>query len=321
VKIGSLAVEPPVILAPLAGITNLPFRLLAREAGCGMVTSEMVSAAGLVHGSASSRELLRSAPAEKPLAVQIFGAEPAVMAEAAVLVEESGADALDVNFGCAVKKVVKVGAGAALMRDARRSEALLRAVRKAVRIPVTIKLRSGWDASGADALRIGAVAEDCGVDAVAIHPRTAAQKFSGRADWGVIAALKRRLTIPVIGNGDIVCAGDAARMMAATGCDAVMIGRRAVGYPRIFAEVAAFLRGTPLPPEELAERLAAMRRYVEATVSTYGEETACRLLRHRLGWFAKGLRNGSRLRQAAARVASVQEALELAAPGRQTWFP
>lgn len=310
-NIGSLRLENPTLLAPLAGITHLPVRLLARAAGCALVCTEMVSADGLAHGSPHTLPYLRSLPAEKPLAVQIFGSDPAVMAAAAAIVQDNGADVVDINFGCAVRKVVKAGAGVALMRTPERAEALLQAVRRAVRIPVTIKIRSGWDRSGREALDIGAIAEGCGVDAVTLHPRTAAQKFSGQADWGLIAALKRRLAIPVIGNGDIRTAQDAERMMSETGCDAVMIGRSAVGYPRIFTEVSARLSGRPSPPEALEERLETMRRYVGLTVACYGEETALRLVRNRLGWFAKGLRCAATLRQAATRMDSIGAALQL----------
>ena len=175
------------------------------------------------------------------------------MAEAAAIVEGSGADLLDINFGCAVKKVIKTGSGVALMRTPQRAEELLRAVRHAVRIPLTIKIRSGWDGSGRQALALGEIAEACGVNAVTVHPRTASQKFSGRADWGVIAALKRQLSIPVIGNGDIACADDAARMLFETGCDAVMVGRRAIGYPRIFTEIGLRLHGKAVPADTIAQ--------------------------------------------------------------------
>lgn len=310
-KIGSLHLDNPTLLAPLAGVTNLPFRLLAREAGCGLVCTEMVSADGLAHGSAHTFDFLRSLPAEKPLAVQIFGSDPAVMAEAAAIVQDSGADAVDLNFGCAVRKVVKAGAGVALMRTPKRTAALLRAVRRAVRIPVTIKIRSGWDRSGREALDIGVIAEDCGVNAVTIHPRTAAQKFSGCADWALIAALKRRLSIPVIGNGDVRCAQDAARMMGETGCDAVMIGRRAIGYPRIFTDVLCRLRGQAPAPEQLDQRLDVMRRYIGLTVACFGEDIARRLVRNRLGWFAKGLHGSAAFRQAATRTDATAAALAL----------
>jgi len=317
-KIGTLTLDNPVLLAPLAGITHLPVRLLAREAGCALVCTEMVSADGLAHGSLHTLPYLRSRPAEKPLAVQIFGADPAVMAAAAAIVQDSGADVVDINFGCAVRKVVKAGAGAALMRTPKRAEAILREVRRAVRIPLTIKIRSGWDRSGREALEIGAMAEGCGVDAVTLHPRTAAQKFSGQADWSIIAALKRRLAIPVIGNGDIRTAQDAERMMAETGCDAVMIGRSAFGYPRIFTEVNARLSGRPALPAALEERLETLRRYVALTVDCYGEETALRLVRNRLGWFTKGLRCAAALRQAAAHADSIGAALELIDAYRET---
>jgi tRNA-dihydrouridine synthase B len=317
-KIGSLTLDHPVLLAPLAGITHLPVRLLARAAGCALVCTEMVSADGLAHGSPHTLPYLRSLPAEKPLAVQIFGSDPAVMAAAAAIVQDSGADVVDINFGCAVRKVVKAGAGAALMRTPKCAEAILREVRRSVRIPVTIKIRSGWDRSGREALEIGAMAEACGVDAVTLHPRTAAQKFSGQADWSIIAALKRRLAIPVIGNGDIRTAQDAERMMAETGCDAVMIGRSAFGYPRIFTEVNARLSGRPALPETLEERLATLRRYVALTVGCYGEETALRLVRNRLGWFTKGLRCAAALRQAAARADSIGAALKLIDAYRRT---
>jgi len=310
-NIGPLHLENPVILAPLAGITNQPFRLLAKEAGCGLVTSEMVSADGLVHGAPNALALLRSLPAEKPLAVQLFGSDPAVMAEAAAIVEGSGADLLDINFGCAVKKVIKTGSGVALMRTPQRAEELLRAVRHAVRIPLTIKIRSGWDGSGLQALALGEIAEACGVDAVTVHPRTAAQKFSGRADWGVIAALKQQLSIPVIGNGDIACADDAARMLFETGCDAVMVGRRAIGYPRIFTEILLRLHGKAVPADTIANRLKVLRRYAQLTVECFGRETATRLIRRRLGWFVKGMRNGAVLRCAAGQITCMEQAYEL----------
>ena len=310
-NIGPLHLENPVILAPLAGITNLPFRLLAKEAGCGLVCSEMVSADGLVHGARNAFDLLRSLPAEKPLAVQLFGSDPVVMAEAAAIVEGSGADLLDINFGCAVKKVIKTGSGAALMRTPQRAEALLRAVRHAVRIPLTIKIRSGWDGSGRQALALGEIAEACGVNAVTLHPRTASQKFSGRADWEVIATLKRHLSIPVIGNGDITCAEEAARMLSETGCDAVMVGRRAIGYPRIFTEIGLRLHGEVAPADTIANRLKVLRRYTQLTVECFGRENATRLLRRRLGWFVKGMRNGAVLRCAAGKITCMDQAYEV----------
>ena len=181
-QIGTLKLTNPSILAPLAGITDLPFRLLVKEAGCGLVCSEMISSNGLVHGSPKTLKMLSSQPEEKPLSVQIFGADPSIMAEAAQIVESSGADILDVNFGCSVKKIVKTGSGAALMREPKVTEKLLTTIRKAIKIPLTIKIRSGWEASGNEAIAIARIAESSGVDAVVVHPRTATQGFRGKAD-------------------------------------------------------------------------------------------------------------------------------------------
>lgn len=212
-QIGSVKLANQTILAPLAGITNLPFRLLAREAGCALVCTEMVSAHGLVNKSLKTVRLIDSQPEEKPLSVQIFGSDPAIMAEAARLVESSGADIIDINFGCSVRKIVKNGSGAALMKAPKTAEALIKSIRKAIRIPLTIKLRTGWNPTGDQAFNISEIAEACGVDAIAIHPRTATQAFGGRADWSIIAALKKRVRIPVIGNGDIFSAADAIDML------------------------------------------------------------------------------------------------------------
>ena len=310
-KIGTVTLANNVILAPLAGITNLPFRLLAKKAGCGLVCSEMVSSHGLVYQSPKTVRLLDSVPQEKPLSVQIFGSDPAIMAEAAAVVADTGADILDINFGCSVRKVLKTGSGAALMANPDRAQALLQAVRKAIRIPLTVKIRSGWDASGDQALRIARIAQACGVDAVAVHPRTAKQLFAGKADWSVIAAVKAALTIPVIGNGDIFSAQDARKMISETGCDAVMIGRKAIGDPGIFSHVLAGLNGTPSTAEDLNGRFEIMVDYLKASVAYLGEAQACRMMRSRLGWFAKGMHNSSQFRESIKHLSSEQEGIEL----------
>jgi tRNA-dihydrouridine synthase B len=310
-KIGTLSLDSNVILAPLAGITNLPFRLLAKEAGCGLVCSEMVSSHGLVYKSKKTASLLNSVPAEKPLSAQIFGADPDIMAEAAALVEGMGAAILDINFGCSVRKILKTGSGAALMRTPNRAEALLKAVRKAVRIPLTIKIRTGWDASGAQACTIARIAEANGVDAIAVHPRTAKQQFNGRSDWSIIAAVKQAVSIPVIGNGDIFSAQDAVNMLAETGCDAVMIGRKAIGDPDIFRRVRARLEGKEEGAEDFGRRFDMMIRYLKASVEYLGEEPACRMMRSRLGWFAKQMRNSSKFRESIKHLSTEKEGVEL----------
>jgi len=310
-QIGNLTLDNNVILAPLAGITNLPFRLLAKASGCGLVCSEMISANGLVYRSGKTEQMLNSVPEEKPLSVQIFGSDPGIMAEAAAIVESKGADIVDINFGCSVRKVIKTGAGVALMRAPDQAKALLAAVRKAIRIPLTIKIRSGWDASGREALNIAGIAQDCGVDAIAVHPRTAGQQFRGRADWSIIAAVKKNVGIPVIGNGDIVSARDALKMLEETGCDAVMIARKAIGNPAIFSRVLARINGEEPVREDLSHRFDMMTHYFKASVDYMGEEAACRMMRSRLGWFTRGVRNSSKFRESIKHLSSAEEGIEL----------
>jgi nifR3 family TIM-barrel protein len=310
-QIGSLTLENNTVLAPLAGITNLPFRLLAKEAGCALVCSEMISSHGLVYKSEKTEKMLDSAPEEKPLSVQLFGARPDYMAEAAAIVESSGAEVVDINFGCSVRKILKTGSGAALMRTPDLARDLLKAVRRAIRVPLTIKIRTGWDASGEQAIHISRIAEDCGVDAIAVHPRTAGQLFGGRADWSIIAAVKTTVSIPVIGNGDILTAEDAVRMLDETGCDGVMIGRKAINDPNIFSRVVARINGEEAVDEESGRRFDIMSRYLRASVKYIGEEHACRMMRSRLGWFTKGMHKSSQFREAIKHLSSEVEGIEL----------
>jgi tRNA-dihydrouridine synthase B len=309
-KIGSVTLKNKTILAPLAGITNLPFRLLAKEAGCALVCSEMISAHGLVNKSKRTRQMLDSRPEEKPLSVQIFGSQADIMAEAARLVESSGADIIDINFGCSVRKIIKTGAGVALMKTPRTAEAVIKAVREAVRIPLTIKLRTGWNPTGTQAFEISKIAESCGVDAITLHPRTASQGFSGHCDWTLITELKKQVNVPVIGNGDIFCANDAIAMLAQTRCDAVMIGRMAIGNPRIFSHVLARMQGEAEPAADLESRFEIMTRYTQESVKYFGEEIACRMMRSRLCWFAKGLRNSSQFRKSINQISTEADALQ-----------
>jgi tRNA-dihydrouridine synthase B len=309
-KIGPITLDNKTVLAPLAGITNLPFRLMAKDAGCGLVYSEMISSNGLVYGSQKTLQLLDSVPAEKPLAVQIFGSDPDTMAASAVIVASSGASILDINFGCAVKKIVKTGSGVALMKVPDTARAVLSAVRKTVRIPVTIKIRTGWTASGEEALTIARIAEDCGVDAIAVHPRTASQGFRGKADWSIIAKVKAAVKIPIIGNGDISTAADAEAMFEQTGCDAVMIGRAAIGNLWIFSQIVASLQGKSAPPIGLDQHFDLMRNYLKASIEYIGVLHACRMMRSRLGWFVKGLPHNGKFRESIKLICSEAEALE-----------
>ena len=308
-SIGAVSVPARTVLAPLAGITNPPFRLLAKTWGAGLVCAEMVSANGLVHQSRKTHAMLESDPVERPLSIQIFGAEPAVMAQAARMVVDAGADILDINFGCSVRKIIKTGAGVALMRDVQRAAAVLTAVRRAVAIPLTIKIRSGWTVSGEQAEEIARIAADCGVDALAVHPRTAAQGFSGRADWSLIGRIKAQATIPVIGNGDIAVPQDARRMLAETGCDAVMVGRAAIGNPWLFGQINSLLATGMFAEATAGQRFNAMRRYIVDTVAYCGEDVGCRMLRSRLGWFVKGLPHAVAFREGIRQLKSQAEAL------------
>ena len=303
-NIGPLILDNPLVMGPMAGITDLPWRRIARAAGCALVCSEMISANGLCHGSPRTRGMLASRADEKPLSIQIFGSDPALMARAASMAADAGADVLDINFGCAVRKIVKTGAGVALMRDPGRAREVLAAVREAVDIPLTIKLRSGWDTSGRQAQEIAAIAEECAVDGLTVHPRSAGQGFSGSADWSVIRRIKETVGIPVIGNGDVRTADDALRMLEETGCDGVMIARGAVGNPWIFSRILAVLDGRPPEAVRLEDRFDLMSAYADACVQHYGEIHACRMLRSRLGWFVKGLPMAARFREAVKHLSS-----------------
>ncbi|MBR9985450.1 MAG: tRNA dihydrouridine synthase DusB [Desulfosarcina sp.] len=310
-NIGSVKTDNFTVLAPLAGITNLPLRLLAKRAGCGLVCSEMISANGLVYGSEKTVQLLTSVPEEKPLSVQIFGSDPPIMAEAARIVQDSGADVVDINFGCSVKKILKGNSGSALMKNPPLACRILESVRKAVTIPLTIKIRSGWEPSGKQAMGIAQLAEDCGVDAITVHPRTATQGFRGEADWSIIAAVKHALTIPVIGNGDVTTPADALRMINETGCDGVMVGRAAIGNPMIFGGMLAAARGRPTPVPNDGQRIDMMMGYLQDSVRYLGEKPACRMMRSRLCWFVKGMRNAGQFRNAIRFIASEKEAMDL----------
>jgi len=309
-KIGDLLLENPTVMGPMAGITDLPWRRLARAAGCALVCSEMISANGLCHGSPKTEKMLASRADEKPLSVQIFGSDPELIARAASMVAAAGADVLDINFGCAVRKIVKTGAGVALMKDPGRSQKVLTAVRKAVDIPLTIKLRSGWDTSGRQALEIAGIAERCGVNALAVHPRSAAQGFTGNADWSIIRQVKQAVTIPVIGNGDVRTADDALRMLEETGCDGVMIARGALGNPWLFSQILAALAGRAPKAVALSDRFDLMAAYVDACVDHYGEIHAYRMLRSRLGWFVRGLPMAGRFRESIKQLSSHRDVLQ-----------
>ena len=306
VAIGSLVLENRVFLAPMAGITNLPMRLMAREQGASLTFTEMVSVNGLTREGKKSFELLKSVPADRPLGMQLFGEDAQMLAEAARLVEEYG-ELIDINMGCPVRKVVGTGAGSALLKEPLKVADIVRAVRKATRLPLTVKIRTGWVCGDDSFLEIGRIAREEGCDAVTLHPRSRAQMFEGHANWSKIAELKAALDIPVIGSGDLFTAADVAAMFEETGCDAVMVARGAMGNPWIFRESLALLAGEiPLPPSR-AERCAAARRHLALFGEWEGDRVALMEMRKHLSWYSKGLAGAAQFRAAVNRIEDITE--------------
>jgi tRNA-dihydrouridine synthase B len=286
-------IVPPkaLVLAPMAGITDPPYRLLARKKGADLTYTEMVSAKGLlVKGNKRSRRILEVYPHEGPLMGQLYGSDPAVLAEAASLVQELGFDGVDINAGCPVRKVVKKGGGAALLRKPTTLQAILKRVRDALHIPLGIKIRSGWDEDSVNCLGIVEMAEDCGVDIVAIHPRPRSQKFGGEADWGLIRMAKERTRLTIIGNGDVRSPEDAVRMIHETGCDGVMIGRGSWGNPWIFEQARGLIhKGQYIPPPTWDERKRYINRHLDMLLQRNNTPLGIILFIKHLGWYIKGL--------------------------------
>ena len=310
-KIGKLKLKNNVFMAPMAGITDLGFRTIMREFGCSLCFTEMISAAGLIRGTEKSYRYLGSAPHDKPLGMQIFGSDPDILADAARIAAEARADLVDINMGCPAKKVLKNGAGGALMRNPKRVAAILKSVRKAIDIPLSIKIRSGWKHDEINAIKIAGIAEDCGADALIIHPRTVTQGFSGLADWDLIAEVKSNLQIPVIGSGDIRTPEDALRMHAMTGCDAIMVGRGGLGNPWIFKGISEYLKkvnADHLPSP--AERKEVIFRHLEMNIALYGESRGIINFRKHLLWYTKGLRGSSQFRQSVVKIGRKEELVE-----------
>jgi nifR3 family TIM-barrel protein len=304
--LGGVRVDPPLWLAPMAGVTDRDFRLIVRRiGGVGVVSMEFVSSKAIVSGNGRTRELMFFSPEERPLAIQIYGSDAATMAEAARVVEELGADLCDINMGCPANKVLKGCAGAALMGDLGFAEEIVKAVRAAISIPLTVKFRLGLDERRRNYLDLGRMCQDHGVAAVAMHARTARQMFSGEADWSHLARLKEALAIPVIGNGDVRTADDALALLAATGCDGVMVGRGATINPWIFRQIAARLSQGATPEPTLADRRDLILGHFRLVAERESSKYAIHKLRKFTGWYTHGLPNGRRLRQSIQQLPDV----------------
>ena len=311
-KIGDVTLDNNVILAPMAGVTDLPFRLLCREMGAGLVCMEMVSAKAIYYNNKNTEELLTIHPQEHPASLQLFGSDPEILEQMAAKIEDRPFSILDFNMGCPVPKVVNNGEGSALMKNPRLAEQVLTALVRAVKKPVTVKIRKGFDDSCINAVEIARLSESCGVAAIAVHGRTRAQYYSGKADWDIIRQVKEAVSIPVIGNGDVDSAGKAKQLLDETGCDGVMVGRGARGNPWIFREIRDYLGTGELPPRPSKEEVRDMMlRHTRMEIEYKGEYTGIREMRKHISWYTAGYPNSAKLRGCINEVESYQKLEEM----------
>ena len=296
-NIGNVSLDNRVFLSPMAGVTDLPFRLICKQKGCGMLYTEMINAKALCYNDENTKKMTKIEDEEHPIAIQIFGSEPEYMGRAAEILNSHPNEILDINMGCQAPKVIKKGDGSALMKNPKLAEEVMRAVVENSTKPVTLKIRKGWDDNSVNAVEIAKIAEQAGISAVAIHGRTREQYYSGKADWDIIKEIKESISIPVIGNGDVFEIDDAINMLEKTNCDAIMIGRGAQGNPWIFKRINHYMQtGEILPNPTAEEKINTAIEHMKLAVAEHGEYVAVREMRKHIGWYIKGLKNSARFR-------------------------
>ena len=307
-KIGNVCLDNPVILAPMAGVSDLPFPLLCKEQGAGMVSTEMISAKAILYGNKNTEELMRIHPKEGPVSLQLFGSDPKIIGEMAKRIEDRPFAVLDLNMGCPVPKVVNNGEGSALMKNPVLAGRIIEAAARSIHKPVTVKIRKGFDETSINAVEIARIAQESGAAAVAVHARTREQYYSGQADWEIIARVKEAVRIPVLGNGDVTDAETALAMMEQTGCDGVLVGRAARGNPWIFREILAAMKGEAKPQRPDRQALYEMiLRHAGLLAEYKGEYTAVREMRKHVAWYSTGLPHAAGLRRKINEMETMQQ--------------